>query len=67
MADIFQPVALALLDSQANCGIVTQCGLDRALHVLYGAAGFLIVILLIVLTIALYFYRKNKTSEPKDL
>jgi hypothetical protein len=63
----FQPDALALLDSQANCGITTQCGLDRALQVLYGAAGLLMIILLVVLAIALYFYRKNKTSEPKDL
>ncbi len=67
MAAIFQPAALALSDSPSDCGITTQCGLDRTLHVLYGAAGFLIIVLLIVLAIALYIYRKNKASEPKDL
>ena len=46
-----------------NCGLRTNCGLTRALHILYVAAGVLGVILGIVLAVALYVYRKNKRSD----
>jgi hypothetical protein len=62
MTPLFQPAALA----QASCGLTTQCGLTRALNVLYGAATFLTLVLITVLGVAIYFYRRNKRSEPKD-
>jgi hypothetical protein len=46
-----------------NCGLRTNCGLTRVLHILYVAAGVLGVILVIVLAAAFYLYRKNKRSD----
>jgi len=46
-----------------NCGLRTNCGLTRTLHILYVAAGVLGVILVIVLAAALYLYRKNKRTD----
>jgi len=55
--------ALALADTP-NCSLNTRCGLNRLLHMLYAAAGVLSVALAVVLILAIYFYRKNKKSEP---
>ena len=56
--------ALALADTP-DCGLNTSCGLHRALHLLYAAATVLTIVLAVVLVLAIYFYRKNKRSEPR--
>jgi hypothetical protein len=56
--------ALALADTP-NCSLNTRCGLDRVLHLLYGAATVLTLVLAVVLVLAIYFYRRNKRSEPR--
>ena len=56
--------ALALADTP-NCGLNTRCGLNRVLHLLYAAATVLTLVLAVVLVLAIYFYRKNKRSEPR--
>jgi hypothetical protein len=55
--------ALALADTP-DCSLNTSCGLHRALHLLYAAATVLTIVLAVVLILAVYFYRKNKRSEP---
>ncbi len=62
------PAALCLATTAAyadtpNCGLTTQCGLTRALHILYTAATVLGVLLIIVLAAAIYLYRKNKRTD----
>ena len=56
--------ALAFADTP-SCGLNTRCGLDRLLHMLYAAASVLTIVLAVVLVLAIYFYRKNKRSEPR--
>ena len=46
-----------------DCGLRTNCGLTRTLHILYVAAGVLGVIFAIVLAAAFYLYRKNKRTD----
>ena len=46
-----------------DCGIRSQCGLQRILHFVYGSAVLLAIIFAIVLGAAAYFYFKNKRSE----
>jgi hypothetical protein len=46
-----------------DCGLRTNCGLTRALHILYVAAGVLGVIFAIVLAAAFYLYRRNKRTD----
>ncbi len=54
--------AVAHADSP-DCGLRTNCGLTRTLHILYVAAGVLGVIFAIVLAAAFYLYRKNKRAD----
>jgi len=63
---VFAPVGqtLAFADTP-SCGLNTRCGLDRLLHMLYAAASVLTIVLAVVLVLAIYFYRKNKRSEPR--
>ena len=62
----FAPVAHALAFADTpNCGLNTGCGLHRALHLLYAAVTVLTIVLAVVLVLAIYFYRKNKRSEPR--
>jgi hypothetical protein len=46
-----------------NCGMMTNCGLKRTLHMLYAAATVLTLIFAIVLGAAIYLYQKNKRSN----
>ena len=66
------PIAAALTLSLAataayadtpDCGLRTNCGLTRALHLLYVAASVLGIIFVIVLAAAFYLYRKNKRRD----
>ena len=43
----------------------SACALDHTLHLLYWAAGALALVLIIVVSLALIVYRRNKTAELK--
>jgi hypothetical protein len=59
----FWLAAAAAYADNPNCGLMTNCGLNRALHVLYGMATVLTIIFIIVLGAAIYLYQKNKRSN----
>jgi UDP-N-acetylmuramyl pentapeptide phosphotransferase/UDP-N-acetylglucosamine-1-phosphate transferase len=51
--------------AQTACGLTTQCGLDRALAYLYGTAGLLAIVLVVVIAAAVAFFVHNKRRGPK--
>ena len=51
------------LAAASDCGITSQCGLHRILHLLYAAATVLSIALAVAIVMAIYFYRRNKRSE----
>ena len=59
----FWLTAAAAHAQSSNCGLMTSCGLNRALHVLYAMATVLTIIFIIVLAAAIYLYQKNKRSN----
>jgi hypothetical protein len=50
---------------QTSCGIQTKCGLDRALAYLYGTAGLLTLVLIVVIAAAFVIYLHNRGRDPQ--
>jgi hypothetical protein len=56
------PVQLAAL-AQTDCPVLSRCGAGRALSVLYGVSAFLGLLLIAVVGIAVYIYKRNKDGR----